>query len=285
MNGQKFVYKFVSFPEVAKADAKIPFSVKMGKMENSDEGSSAPDEEDEMPPSPTLSNSPPPSMVASLKPDYNDSEYQRMLFQWQHARSQPESRCYDQANSNNRHSHIPSKNSLTPAQSRHSLPTTDRQRSNRQSPTSSYDAWRTEAEKGHVSNNRTQSPSPKHKDTANYPFNMSSAAMAAAFAFSAATLSDEERTRRLAATAAFWDGFRQAAASINTPEKHEDTIDHPNAGLSLRNNVHLCCLDKNNNNSCCLFSWFKQHREIWLKGANSISKVKQGLKAKSMGVC
>jgi len=227
VNGQKFVYKFVSFPEVAKADAKIPFSVKMGKMDNSDEGSNAPDEEEEMPPSPTLSNSPPPSMVASLKPEITESEYQRMFLQWQHVRNQSESRCFEQQNSNNRHSHISSKSSSTPVPKRHSL-SSERQRASRQSPTPSYDAWRTDAETGHASTNRTQSPPARHNDTTNYPFNVPSATMAA---IAAASLSEEERKRRMAATAAFWDGFRQAAASINMPSKHEDMMDHPNSGL------------------------------------------------------
>ena len=74
MNGQKFVYKFVAFPEITKTETKIPFSVKMGRMAT-DDGSTNRDGEEENgnPPSPTLSNSPP-SMVVS-KSELQDNYY------------------------------------------------------------------------------------------------------------------------------------------------------------------------------------------------------------------
>lgn len=40
MNGQKFVYKFVSFPEIIKTETKIPFRVKMERMNNTSNDSS-----------------------------------------------------------------------------------------------------------------------------------------------------------------------------------------------------------------------------------------------------
>ncbi|XP_039262540.2 uncharacterized protein LOC120338695 isoform X1 [Styela clava] len=47
VNGQKFVYKFVSFPEIIKTETKIPFRVKMERMshpssESADEGRASP---------------------------------------------------------------------------------------------------------------------------------------------------------------------------------------------------------------------------------------------------
>ena len=205
----------------------------MGKMENSDDGSTAAEDDDELPPSPTLSNSPPPSMVAPLKPEINEADYRRMLMQW-HSRNQSESRYFEQTNSNNCHSDVSNKNAAMPASQLHSL-MLDRSRGGRHSPTSSYDLWRTEAEESHSSTNR--SPSSKLIDSTHYPFGVSSAAVAAAFAISAASMSEEERTKRIAATAAFWDGFRQAAASIHLPEKPDDKKNAKTTGLFLLRNV------------------------------------------------
>lgn len=75
VNGQKFVYKFVSFPEIIKTETKIPFRVKMERMshpssESADEGRQSP---------PTQSSVS--SHVTEKAENYNNNTDERM---WRH---------------------------------------------------------------------------------------------------------------------------------------------------------------------------------------------------------
>ena len=246
MNGQKFVYKFVSFPEIVKAESKLPYSSKFRK-ENSDDGSDLAEEED-MPPSPTLSNSPPPSMVANLKREVNENDYRSYLMNW-NTHSQSQTHHLDNAKTKKRLIYDSHNDSSSPATQRQPFSATDRQRE-RASPLSSHDSWRLRDE---TSDSSPQAPQslPLNRNTAqNFSLGMSSA-MAAAFAFTAASFSEEEQARRAAATAAFLDGFRQATASFGLQTKFSEDTPSTGGRSAGEKSCLVCVIDSNKYVICC----------------------------------
>ena len=207
VNGQKFVYKFVSFPEITKTETKVPFSVKMSKFSNPEDGLNLGDgEENGSPPSPTLSSSPPSLVVSKSEPQ---DDYFRYYMQQYQANSSL-AKTYDQTtkypkSSQQSVSALAEKRIVDNETSQAS-----REHSHRHSQSaSSHDVWRPgDASKA------TLSSGTKHNDVANLSLSATLAAL------SASSLSEEDRVR--AATAALWAGFQQAS-SVPNPQKDQNS--------------------------------------------------------------
>ncbi|CAK8689571.1 uncharacterized protein LOC143459272 [Clavelina lepadiformis] len=219
VNGQKFVYKFVSFPEIIKTETKIPFRVKMERLTHSDGGSNGPaDEEDGNPPSPTLSNSPP-SMVVN-RPDTSDDGL-RYYLHCQQQLSHSEEKDFEGSIKSRRKP--PSQNDVLSSQRRLLTSHNERDSHGRLSPSHSQDSWslRESNDENRKYAQDALSYNAHSSDVSRMSLNATSAAVAAAAALSAASLTEEERARNAGATAAFWAGIRQvvaaaAAASTST---------------------------------------------------------------------
>ena len=196
----------------------------MSQISSSDDGSNIAPEDiennEDTPPSPTVSNSPPPSMVLSQKAELSKDDYRRLLMQWHHQRA-TDSRDYNQATPQQRSNHNARTDAMTPIAEPQTT-SFDRSHDLVASSPVSRDIWRVRdvSDDGHSHNKNALSPYARDA-LAGMSFGTTSAAMAAAAAFTAASFTEEERARNAAATAAFWAGFRQAAvaAAVATTSK------------------------------------------------------------------
>uniref|UniRef100_H2YWC2 ETS domain-containing protein n=1 Tax=Ciona savignyi TaxID=51511 RepID=H2YWC2_CIOSA len=215
VNGQKFVYKFVSFPEIIKTETKIPFRVKMERLtQNEGCPGGMDDDEEGDPPSPTPSSSPP-SMVVG-RGEVTEDDYRYFI-----QRRQQELKELEQVEQRKKH-HNEQKLDQRRQLNKLAYPNY----SPSQSPA---DSWRHRemADESHIPPSALQHNSRSVEEVAGMSLeHMTSAAAAAAAALSA---SQEERARSAAATAAFWAGFRQAAAAAvaATTSKTEDALITP----------------------------------------------------------
>nr|CAB3242113.1 ELK protein [Phallusia mammillata] len=282
VNGQKFVYKFVSFPEIIKTETKIPFRVKMERLSHNEGNTGIPgeDEEDGEPPSPTLSNSPP-SMVVS-RPDVSEEDYHYYLKRQQAETAhdlEQFSRQMNQQQQQRKSNHevLPDqRRSLNGGKSRN-------YHGHFSTASSSGDGWRLQDGGSGTSDEKRVFSSPALHSRLDDRSNMtldakSAAAVAAAAALSAAGMSDEERARTAAATAAFWAGFRQAAAAavVASTSKAEDILPQnfhspvpvdsdcdvfrsQLAGRKFQHSQKAATMDRNNSNNNHRHSMQPQH--------------------------
>nr|NP_001116439.1 Elk protein [Ciona intestinalis]BAE06397.1 transcription factor protein [Ciona intestinalis] len=214
VNGQKFVYKFVSFPEIIKTETKIPFRVKMERLTQNENGQGGIDDDDEGdPPSPTPSSSPP-SMVVG-RSDVTEEDYRYFI------QRQQEAKELEQAEKRKKLSH---QNEQRQEQRRQLKQLNYSNYSPTQSPA---DNWRHRemAEESHHATGSLQHATRSVEDVARMSLGAASSAAAAAAA-AALSATQEERARNAAATAAFWAGFRQAAAAavVASTSKPEDPL-------------------------------------------------------------
>lgn len=173
----------------------------------------------ETPPSPTLSNSPPPTMVSNQTHDLSPSDYHRMLMQWHDTSG---ANGYEQGLNHLRRTHT-TKSDVSSPFTQQQTTVLDKPHDHVVSSPASRDVWRVRdgVDEDYSHNKNTLVPYAR-EGLSGISFGANSAAVAAAAAFTAASFTEEERARNAAATAAFWAGFRQAAVAAAAATSRSD---------------------------------------------------------------